>query len=509
MSTTGRFAALPLALLLATALASAQEVRIVRPVETDEVLVNPGMGFMTFQRFNGDALNEGAGWTEGRPIVYQEWKGDLTNRDHPPTSLAYFRVNWRFVEPQPRAYDWAMIDRALATAASRGQKLLLRISPYQEEPDLDVPDWYRTMVGEERSIPTDKWRTNPEDPRYLEYFGGLIRHLGARYDGHPDLEAVDVSIVGYWGEGSGGHLLKDATRKALLRAYLDGFHRTRLLLGPMNGDAPDPAFLVEGLPIAARWPDGRTNGEGTQMRHLGWRFDCLGDLGFWKTEKNDFAHMFDIYPEQVIESGMSEAWRRAPVSLEICGTFRSWRDKQHYGEKDVRYVFEQALKWHVSSFNAKSSPVPPEWKPLVDEWLKKMGYRLVLRKLTYPPRVAPGGALPITSWWENEGVAPCYSDFALALRLVGGGRSVVRATDARVPSWLPGDSLYDGRVYLPRDLPAGRYELQVGIVDRESLAPAVRLAIAGRNAEGWYPMGAIDVEPGSYPVSATAEPAVP
>ena len=509
MSPTRRLVALAPALLLGAALASAQEIRIVRPVKTDEALVNPGIGFMTFQRFNGDALNEGAGWTEGRPIAYQEWKGDLTNRDHPRTSLAYFRVNWKFVEPQPRQYDWAMIDKALATAASRGQKLLLRISPYQEEPDLDVPDWYRKMVGDERSIPTDKWRTSPEDPRYVDYFGGLIRRLGARYDGHPDLESVDVSFIGFWGEGSGGHLLKDETRKALLRAYLDGFHRTRLLLGPMNGDAPFPGFLVEGLPIAASWPDGRTNGEGPQMRHLGWRFDCLGDLGFWKTEKNDFAHMFDIYPEQVIQSGMAEAWRQAPVSLEICGTFRSWRDKQHYGEKEVRYVFEQALKWHVSSFNAKSSPVPPEWKPLVDEWLKRMGYRLALRKLTYPARVAPGGALPITSWWENDGVAPCYEDFALALRLAGPGRSVVRTTDARVPSWLPGDSLYDGRVFLPRDLPPGRYELQVGIVDRQSLAPAVKLAIGGRTPDGWYPMGPIDVEPGSYPVSAEPEPAVP
>lgn len=486
--------------LVGTGLAGAQDVRIVRPVETDEVLVNPGMGFMTFQRFNGDALNEGAGWTEGRPIVYQECSGSLTNVDHPPTSLAYFRVNWRFVETAPRQYAWDMIDRALATAASRGQALILRISPYEGE-DMDVPDWYRRMIGEERGLADDKWRTDAEDPRYLEYFGGLVRRLGARYDGHPDLEAVDVSIVGYWGEGSGGHLLKDAMRKALLDAYLDGFRRTRLLLQPLNGDAPDPAFLVAGLPIAASWPDGRTNGVGAEMRRLGWRFDCLGDLGFWKDRVRDWSHMLDVYPQQIIESGMSEAWRHGPVSLEICGTFRSWRDKQGYGEKEVRYVFDQALKWHVSSFNAKSSPVPPEWKPLVDEWLKKMGYRFVLRKLTYPARVKPGGALPFKSWWENKGVAPCYEDFALALRLVGPGRTVSRTTDARIPSWLPGDVLHDGRVFLPEDLPEGSYGLQVGIVSRETREPRVRLAIEGRTPDGWYPMGLIRVERGSYTVT--------
>lgn len=36
---------------------------VVRPIEIHEVLVNPGIGFTTFQRFNGDSLNTGIGWT--------------------------------------------------------------------------------------------------------------------------------------------------------------------------------------------------------------------------------------------------------------------------------------------------------------------------------------------------------------------------------------------------------------------------------------------------------------
>jgi hypothetical protein len=50
----------------------------------------------------------------------------------------------------------------------------------------------------------------------------------------------------------------------------------------------------------------------------------------------------DVFPQQIIQSGMAEAWRKAPVSLEICGTFLSWRDKQGYGEKQVRYIFDHA-----------------------------------------------------------------------------------------------------------------------------------------------------------------------
>jgi hypothetical protein len=220
---------LPGIMLLLGSAGSAQEnleveTITVRPVEINDVLINPGIGFTTFQRFNGDTLNAGIRWTEGLPIVYQDFDGDHTNIGYPQTSIAYFRVNWRFLEKEPGVYNWKMIDRALETAASRGQTLMLRISPYEAGDEKDVPDWYRKMVGPDTLAGSGKhWRVDPEDPRYVQYFGGMIKAMGERYDGHPDLETVDISFIGYWGEGSGTHLLRDETRKALVHAYLDHF----------------------------------------------------------------------------------------------------------------------------------------------------------------------------------------------------------------------------------------------------------------------------------------------
>jgi hypothetical protein len=471
-----------------------QGMLVVRPREIDDVLLNPGIGFNTFQRFNGDTLNAGGGWTEGFPIDYQPFNGNLNNKDHPLCSTAYFRIYWKYVEPEQGKYNWPMLDKALRTAAERGQTLILRIAPYGGGPEKDVPSWYRALVGPEKEQRIEKWRVDPEDPRYLQHFGGLIRALGERYDGHPDLECVDISIVGYWGEGEGSHLLTDQTRKALLNSYLDAFKKTPLIYQPLNGDAPDPGKLVEGLPIAASWPDGRNNGEGPGIRHLGWRMDCLGDMGFWKDQRPfGWCHMMDVYPEDIIRSGMQDAWKKGPVTLEICGTFLTWRDKQGYDQKVVKYIFDQALKWHVSSFNAKSSPVPPEWMPLVNDWLRKMGYRFALRKFTYPSEVRPQGKLAFTTWWENKGVAPCYRDFPLALRLKGAARTAVLLTDADIRGWLPGDNLFDSAVFLPLDMPEGDYDLDLAIVDRDTRLPRIRLAIEGRGEDGWYNMGKITV----------------
>src|SRR5262245_20760478 len=108
----------------------AGDVVTVRPKEIDDVLVNPGIGFMTFQRFNGDSLNAGLKWTEGFPIDYQPFTGNLTNQNHPLTSIAYFRIYWKFVEPEAEHYRWELLDKALATVRARGQTLMLRIAPY-------------------------------------------------------------------------------------------------------------------------------------------------------------------------------------------------------------------------------------------------------------------------------------------------------------------------------------------------------------------------------------------
>jgi hypothetical protein len=114
--------------------------------------------------------------------------------------------------------------------------------------------------------------------------------------------------------------------------------------------------------------------------------------------------------------------------------------------------------------------------------------------LTYPARVKAGGKFEFTSWWENKGVAPCYRPFRLAFRLRGQGHGSVLAAGADIRTWLPGDNLCDGAIALPADLPAGQYDLAIGIVGEQSDEPRVKLAIAGADLDGWYAMGTVQVE---------------
>ena len=55
------------------------------------------------------------------------------------TSMAYFRVYWRYIEPERGKFAWEQFDNALKTAHDRGQTLMLRIAPY------GIPAPRRTM----------------------------------------------------------------------------------------------------------------------------------------------------------------------------------------------------------------------------------------------------------------------------------------------------------------------------------------------------------------------------
>jgi hypothetical protein len=63
-----------------------------------------------------------------------------------------------------------------------------------------------------------------------------------------------------------------------------------------------------------------------------------------------------------------------------------------------------------------------------------------------------------------------------------------------VRQWLPGDAVFDGTIYVPDTLKSGKYRLRVGILDPRTRQPAIQLAIEGKQADGWYDLGEIQIE---------------
>jgi len=454
------------ALLLWSFAASAQgQTTIVRPVETQEILVNPGMGIQTFQRYNGDSLNPGVTWSEEGPV--SPLKAPAVAPDFPGSSVAYCRWHWATLEPEQRKIHWEIIDLALAEARRHGQRLAIRLMPY--DPEHPLPRWYRESGARRANSDSSKdgkiWQPDFSDPLYFKDWSAIVTEAARRYDGNPDLDSVDISTVGYWGEGWSNYMPEFQVQRKLIDVYLKAFRKTQLV---MNFDEPEA--LAYGTSHGA-----------------GWRLDCLGDM------KKPWSEMLDQYPEEIAETGIQDVWRTAPVSLETCGVPESW----FRAGWDVHYILSEALRWHVSTVNVKSSAIPKAWKTEFEDFERKMGYRFALRRAEWQDQVGAGEAIHLKTWWVNEGVAPVYRLFVLAFRLSSRDHSAVIRTEADLRKWVPGDAVFEDPVFVPGDLPAGDYQVSVGILDPITLQPAIRLAIEDRGDDGWYALGKIRVNRGS------------
>lgn len=427
---------------------------VVTPEEMDGLLVNPGMGWQTFHRFADEDSNL-AGL---------------------PSSSAYFRLYWRDIEPEEGKVDFASFDTLLAHARRAGQKLAFRIMCVgTSRQSMYVPQWLRDKgckgfeyqyQGSEMTY----WVPDMDDPLFLETHLRLIHELGKRYDGHPDLDLVDIGTVGLWGEwhmsGTGVAVPSLETRLAIIDTYREAFPNTPKVM--LIGD-------VDGLTHA-------TN------HACGWRADCLGDMGGFSPTWN---HMEHFYRQQLRKCDAEEAWQVGPVAFESCWDMRKWHDEGW----DIQFIFDYALELHASYLNNKSAPIPESIRAEIERFLRKVGYRLVLRRLEHNRHITAASSVKIVMQWENVGVAPPYRSYQLAFRLTSRTTQEkhVCMSETSVLGWLPGTVDVSVELQIPGRLAAGRYELGVGIVAPASQIPAVRLAIPGRTDDGWYPVSEVTI----------------
>jgi hypothetical protein len=446
-------------------------VALVTPAESDAILVNPGMGFTTHSSVDGEVPG------------------------YPQSSIAYYRWYWDELEPEEGKFKWAMVDSVLSEVRSRGQRLAIRIMPANGRPR--IPDWYRKtgasgyeFIAESTQLAgkdNRSWMPDHEDPLFAEYMGRLVTEFAKRYDGHPDIDHVDIGSYGHWGEWHLSFVREQEAyafkiKKMIIDWYLEGFKTTPLVI---------PEDAEDGLIYATE------NG-------TGWRADCMGDYGppnNWNLMTR-YLHLPRAYPS------VGEAWKTRPVAFESCGTMETWLA----AGRDIDYIYSACLELHTSILNNKSSPIPPEWWPATEKFLKRMGYRYVVRLLRHERFLEPGSALNIEMTVDNIGVAPVYRAYKPVFELrKAGSRNQKRVVqrhfaDWNVLQWLPGRHLASTSTTIPADAEPGRYSIYFALLDPYTDEPAIKLAVDGRDAQGWYAWSTFEaVEKGGLEAALTKD----
>ena len=461
--------------LTCTYAADQTEAVIITPEEAGDILANPGMGWETFHKTANEDQN------------LPSWI---------PSTIHYARWGWKVLEPEQGKIDYEFLDGVLQETRESGQQLAFRVmccSPYPRR--TYHPEWLRDIGGEiiktrhgdsaEVEVPV------LDDPKILAAHLDFIKRLGARYDGHPDITRLDLGSVGWWGEwhmsrSSNASMPTPETQKKVVDAYLAAFQKTPLVM------------LIGGNDMLRHAVENGT----------GWRADSLGDLGSFSPTWN---HMFGSYPKRIQAIQDLEAWKNGPIAFEPPAAVSEFVEK----DWPLRWIFNYGLAVHGSSFSGKSGRLPDDdhFREELERFLRRLGYRLVLREFQHPKKVKAGGNLELSMKWQNTGSTPCYKPYRVAYRLSNDkGYENVVVGKVTVNKWMPGEiELFTEEFFKePADLPPGEvvdvadsiqlpdvmtpgtYMLSIGIVD-ESREPVVQLGIEGRDKDGWYPLSKVTI----------------
>lgn len=426
-----------------------------------ETKQNPYIGFTDFQHFKGGALYSDlivrpennmteTEHVECYPVPDYVEENGREQGYYPDCSVVYIRISWKEFEPKEGEYNYAFIDDILNKAKAGGQTVMFRIMQHSTRESDDVPDWLKEKIDCPKRPAGMRVKDCPSDPRFLEYFGRAVKAFGERFDKNPTLAFMDISFPGAWGEGSHVDLFTKKQLKDFVDIYVDVFKNT-LLIGQM---------CISELMLL----DEKTS--------VGWRADCIG-----KPELT-----YEMLPPKV--SKMGDMWKRGHVSFEAYWWLGEWQRKGW----DIDKIFETLLSWHVSTFNAKSLPIPFEWKDKVDEFISKAGYHFKINCAEYPEKAKVGEPFTVKLEIENVGVAPIYLGFPFTVKLKNFEYEQTIKTDVDIKKWLP--STHKEELLIVANT-AGKFDIEIGIETKDF---AIEFCTDAERDGKYYKIGEINIK---------------
>jgi hypothetical protein len=235
-----------LALLLVCAVVGAGPAgKTVRPADTGEALENPGMGWV-FHHYDNSIQSYG-------PPLGPDYSGE----GWPGLTVAYLRLAWSYLEPQPGVFDWTLVDTVAQRYIQAGRKVAFRFTCFESGIPYATPEWlkdagvggrwfrYGKGVVDDPHLPGACWEPDYDDPLFLKHLDLFLAAAAARYDGNPNVAFVDIGSIGIWGEGN------PCTRGYPLSMYkthidLHAKHFKKTLLVGMDDWRPRPCFQRAG-----------------------------------------------------------------------------------------------------------------------------------------------------------------------------------------------------------------------------------------------------------------------
>jgi len=350
--------------------------------------------------------------------------------------------------------------------------------------------------------PADLHTFDYDSPAFQERLRRLVEKLGQAWDEDPRIFAVQMGLIGRFGEHHNPAPTAEQ-RRLLAEAFQKAFKHKPVLVRHN-----DPEFMQAGFGIY---------------------YDTFANLDREPPDgpKAQFpwqaTHVYrDIWKNAPIEGEVEYNWQKQRESAKPTETFGRTPDETMKVPAYRRYMTDKIRRYHASYLGWIASYNDTDQGVLAGaaELQKVFGYRFVLDSASYPLAVQPGEKLTVKLTVRNTGSAPFYLHWPVAVGLLDPAtkKPVWSAPLAGVDirKWLPGEDwdsaafAYrrpavpyhdEGHATLPPHIAPGQYILALAILDRQGgMMPSARFAIENYFRGGWHPLGFIGL--GNAPAEA-------
>jgi hypothetical protein len=354
--------------------------------------------------------------------------------------------------------------------------------------------------------PADLQTFDYDSPVFQERLKRLVAKLGAAWDNDPRIFAVQMGLIGHFGEHH-SPAPTTAQRRLLTEAFQKAFKNKPVLVRHN-----DPEFMQAGFGIyydtfafiGREPPDGPHDQFPWQATHVYpqlWKLNLIeGEVEYnWQKNRKDSAKPTETFGLTPDETMVVPAYRRYMI------------DK-------IRRYHASYMGW-IDAYDQNKTDVLAG----AGEIQKVFGYRFVLDSVSYPLVAQPGTRLTVRLGVRNTGSAPFYLDWPVAVALLDPKSKkpvwFAPLSGVDIRNWLPGEDwdsaafayrqaakkhASDGQATLPARLAPGSYILALAILDRQGgMMPSARFATANYVRGGWHPMGFIGIRKAPNEVALT------
>jgi Domain of unknown function (DUF4832) len=359
-------------------------------------------------------------------------------------------------------------------------------------------DWDGDLDGKkgpQQHWPTDLQTFDYDSPAFNQRLIALVAKLGQAWDEDPRIFAVQMGLIGRFGEHHNPAPTK-SQRQLLADAFKKAFKNKPVLVRHN-----DPEFMAAGFgiyydtfaTISREPPDGPKDQFPSQATYV----------------------FPDVWKKAPIEGEVEYNWQMQRKEAKPEETFGKTPDETMKNPAYRRYMIDKIRRYHASYLGwiDNYSDSIHEVLAGAGELQKAFGYRFVLDSVSYPLTTQPGAKLPVKLTVRNTGSAPFYLDWPVAVALLDPATAEpvwsAPLSGIDIRKWMAGEdwdsqsftyrkppTAYqeNGTTTLPRDLKKGQYILALSILDRQGgMLPSVRFATSNYYQGGWHPLGFIGI----------------